>query len=186
MKHNLLKIFTLIAVSTIMLSCHRGATKSVEAVTGASIQQEVPIAPPKPDVVGVASPRVFIYKTRADYSNLVPVMLNDAKTMIESYPDPLDVRHKPVPTQLRDGWLLDNRGIGRNVAFTSYTYDEYAALTTAPSTDELMQRIVDKNPLTEAYICAPRHTYGDSLVEQLNDIVASGFAGCRRVTLSAQ
>lgn len=171
------------AVATMMLSCHRGATKSVEATTAANtleVQRDEPIAPPKPDVVGVASPRVFIYKTKADYANLVPVILNDAKTEIESYPDPVDVRHKPVPTPLRDGWLLDNRGISMNVAFTSYTYDEYAALKRAPACDELMQRIVDNNPLTEAYICAPRHTYGDDLADKLNKVIANGFQGCRK------
>ena len=47
--------------------------------------------------------------------------------------------------------MLDRRGIGPNTAFTSYTYEEYAALPEAPKPDSLMARIIDSTPFTELY-----------------------------------
>ena len=38
-----------------------------------------------------AGPTTFIYKTKGDYNNLVPVILSDDKTNISSYPHPKDI-----------------------------------------------------------------------------------------------
>lgn len=35
-------------------------------------------------------PQALIYKTKKDYTNLVPVLLSDDKTEIVSYPNPRD------------------------------------------------------------------------------------------------
>lgn len=129
----------------------------------------------------VSSPLVLVYKTRADYNHLVPVIMNDDKTRILSYPHPRDVKQGnsyAYPTQLTKGYLLDNRGIGRNVVFLTYTYKEYAALTSAPSISDLLEHIADKNPLMEMYECGRRAQY-DDIEKELNDIIATGFAGCK-------
>ena len=81
---------------------------------------------PKGGAISVSSPPVYIYKTREDYSHLVPVIMNDARTTIVSYPHPRDLRIGDklcLPTLLEKGYWLDNRGIGRNVVFLSYTYE---------------------------------------------------------------
>ena len=39
----------------------------------------------------VSSPRVFVYKTKGDYSHLVPVLMDDSRTQILSYPHPRDL-----------------------------------------------------------------------------------------------
>ena len=100
--------------------------------------------------VSVSGPDVIIYKTRGDYKLLVPITLNDEKTEIVSYPAPGDLKYKgkpAIPTELDNGFLLDNRGINKNVAFTSYTYEDYMALEKTPSKEELMSLIVDVDPI---------------------------------------
>ncbi|MFA9392992.1 MAG: hypothetical protein ACERKD_24505 [Prolixibacteraceae bacterium] len=104
----------------------------------------------------MANEPFLIYKTKADYRQNVPIMLNDTKTSIVSYPAPSDLKTESglrLPTLLSDAYLLDNKGIGKNVAFTAYTYEEYAAMSQAPSLDELMNSIIDQDPLLELYDC---------------------------------
>lgn len=131
-----------------------------------------------PLVIGseVVSPVVYIYKTKNDYSNLVPVIMDESHTRIVSYPAPSDVMTggKPtLPTRLQDGYLLDNRGIGPNVAFLSYTYEEYSKMKSAPSMNVLMENIIDRYPLTELRSCGHRSDYRN-IEEELNEIIRKG------------
>ena len=83
----------------------------------------------EPQKVGAVAPPVYIYKTTKDYSQYVPVMLSEDRSRIVSYPDPADVRHGngyATPTPLKTRYWYDNRGIVECVAFTKYTYKEYA------------------------------------------------------------
>ena len=133
----------------------------------------------------VASPRVIVYKMKKDYSQNVPVILSSDKKTIVSYPHPRDVYTNgklAVPTPLKNGYWLDNRGISANVAFLSYTYEEYAALNDVPSLDILYKKIVDKDPVTEMWDCGHRHNYRD-LVNDLNEIIANNKLeeSCKRV-----
>ena len=130
-------------------------------------------------------PRVVIYKTKADYSNLVPVAMDDSKTQIVSFPDPVDVKPHKRPTQLQDGYLLDNFGIGKNVAYMDYTYEEYAALEKVPELETLLQHIVERNPLTEYYgsnADYPRGSEGRN-PETLNQAIANGMQGFVKMEL---
>ena len=123
-----------------------------------------------------AMPSVIIYKTKKDYSQHVPVGLSKDKMKIVSYPAISDVKvggEYPYPTRLEDGYLLDNRGIAENVAFLSYTYEEYAALPATPSVSILMEKIIDKDPLIEIHRCGNRSQYND-LIKELNELIRSG------------
>lgn len=131
--------------------------------------------------VQVSSPKIIVYRTTKDYSDNVPIILDETKTQIVSYPAPSDVRYNPVPTQLDKGYLLDNRGIGKNVVFTSYTYEEYAALEKTPSKEELLAHIIDKDPISEMWQCGYRHQYGSDIVEVLNKLIKKGFTGCTKI-----
>ncbi len=125
---------------------------------------------------GVPGPRCIIYKTRNDYRNKVPVTLSRDRSVIVSYPDIRDIRTKDgfsLPGLLADGYLLDNRGIGPDVAFLSLTYEGYAALQKTPQAGELFREIIDKDPLTEMYDCGNRGRYTD-VVKELNDIILAG------------
>ena len=113
------------------------------------------------------SPVVYIYKTKADYSHQVPVMMDEARTRILSYPAPGDLKMGDglrLPTLLNKGYLLDNKGIGPNVAFLTYTYEEYSQLPTAPFMTDLMSHILDKYPLLEIRACGRRADYKDCLL----------------------
>lgn len=124
----------------------------------------------------VPGPKVVIYQTKADYSQNVPVTLSDDRKTIESYPHPRDlvIDGKFVtPTPLNKDFLLDNRGINKNVAFLNYTYDEYSKLANPPSVEELMIQILDKKPLKKMYICKTC-IKGQITVEKINSLIDNG------------
>lgn len=130
--------------------------------------------------------QTIIYKTIRDFSKLVPVTMNADRTQIVSYPAPTDLIHngKPaLPVQLINGYLLDNRGIGTNVAFTSYTYEEYAALSEAPSMKVLLSKVIEKYPLAEMYFCGRRDSYKN--IDALHQLIGNGFPGCQKAEIRA-
>ena len=58
---------------------------------------------------GVSSPVVYIYKMKKDYSKLVPVLMNEERTRIVSYPDPVD-RQACLADSARRGLLVGQPG----------------------------------------------------------------------------
>lgn len=159
MKSLLIKIIPVIVISSIAIACchsHKTAKHSSAA--------------------GVPGPKAIIYKTRADYSQLVPVTLSEDKKAIVSYPDVKDVYHQgklATPARLHNGWLLDNRGITKDVAFISLSYDEYAKKEKTPDADELFSLIIDKDPLTNMVECGLRSDYQD-IENDLNKLIDAG------------
>jgi hypothetical protein len=127
-------------------------------------------------LISSSSPQLIIYKTRENYNNLIPVLLSDDKTQIISYPHPKDIKigdELQFPTLLNKEYLIDNRGITRNVAFLKITYDEYSKLENVPSLEYLYSMIVDKNPLIEYYNCGLRSEYKDK-IQLLNQMIDNG------------
>ena len=123
-----------------------------------------------------ASPHAIIYKTNKDYSDNVPVTLSEDKKKVVSYPDKGDVFYKgklAYPTRLENGYLLDNRGISANTAFTKYTYEEYSKLKTTPDAETLFNSIIDASPFTEIIDCGNRYRFKDEISE-LNAEIKSG------------
>ena len=158
-----------------------------------SKQPEQPLMPEQPTATAitplvsggssVSSPLVYVYKTKADYTNLVPILMDEARTRIVSYPHPNDINPGgtlALPTPLKDGYLLDNRGIGKNVVFLTYTYEEYSKMSSPPSLEDMTNHIADKYPLVELYECGRRLNYKD-IVPELNKLIETGFPGCKRV-----
>ncbi len=160
----------------ILMACHteKEVAESVPSQGNGGGGAAITVVQASP--AAVASPKVFIYKMKKDYSQKVPVILSADKKTIVSYPHPRDVYTNgqlAVPTQLKDGYWLDNRGISENVAFLSYTYEEYAALSEAPSVSELYKKIIDKNPITEMWDCGRRHQF-QGIVADLNEAISNG------------
>jgi hypothetical protein len=123
---------------------------------------------------------VIVYKTKADYISNVPVLMDSKKEIIISYPDPVDVFYNgelAIPTRLIDGYLLDNRGIGVNSVFTSFTYEEYSKLKQVPGIETLKRSIMDKDPILEMYNCGSRSNFK----KKLDQLIKSNFAGCKRL-----
>jgi len=157
-----------------LFSCTRAITPVVTATGQGSSE----------GAIAIPGPPCIVYKTRADFNVSVPVILTDDKSQISSYPDVKDVfynGHLACPTPLAGGYLLDNRGIGPNVAFLNLSYDEYSRLPGTPALGELLRRIVDTDPLLEMYQCGNRSQYTDP-VNAMNDIIKSGkLKECKRL-----
>jgi hypothetical protein len=129
------------------------------------------------------TPPALVYKTRKDYSQYVPVIMNVEKTKIISYPDPADVYYKGAlayPTQLKNGYLLDNRGIGPNVAFLNYTYETYSQLKNSLSMEQMMNNLLDKDPLYELWNCGSRASFKNE-VDELNLLIDKRFPNCNQL-----
>lgn len=114
-------------------------------------------------------PPTIVYKTSGDYINHVPVLLSSDQKEIIGYPHPSDIKSGKagfqIPTRLIDGYLLDNRGIGLNVAFLKYTYKEYAELKELPTLTELYGSIIEFNPIIEMCNCGSRSKFKDATTE---------------------
>ena len=137
------------------------------------------------EVIFAPGPQAVIYKTVKDYADLIPVIMDDSKTKIISYPSPTDIYYNgklAKPTVLKNGYLLDNRGINGNVAFLSYTYEEYSKLTGVPTMSEMLGKIVNRQPLVEMIDCGLRTQYKEE-VKELNMLINAGFPGCKRATI---
>lgn len=192
-----MKLITLLAVtllsSTLLLACRTQKTQQTETET--EMKTEIIVESSQPTrseaqrtgggngAASRAMPAIIVYKTTKDYNNLVPVIMNNARTAIVSYPHPTDVKRGSgytTPTPLKNGYLLDNRGINRNVAFLNYTYEAYSKLTAAPTIEELLSRIVDKYPLVEMYECGRKTDY-NNVEPELNAVIEKGFPNCKRV-----
>jgi hypothetical protein len=133
-----------------------------------------------------ANEPVLIYKTRRNYNDHVPVLMDDQKTRILSYPDPTDLYYRgkiSLPTRLKNGYLLDNRGIGKNVAFLTYTYEAYVNLKQAPDMKQLTDSLLDRNPLTELWQCGSRSRFSEE-EKELNILIDKGFPGCKALVLT--
>lgn len=154
-----LLVFSVLSIALVifLMSCKN--TKQTS--TSNSTQQK------EQNSVVQALPPVIIYKMVKDYSNFVPVIMDDHKTKIVSYPAITDIKIASKPTALHDGYWLDNRGISKNVVFLKYTYEEYAKLPQTPTAAELMNQILIKDPLLEIYDCGKRSNYQD-LINELN------------------
>jgi hypothetical protein len=144
-----------------------------------SLKNTQETAPAVSQSIAVTGPDALIYKTKADYSQLVPVIMNEEKTEIVSFPAPQDLRYKgkpAIPGMLAENYLLDNRGINENVAFLNITYEEYMNLAKTPSVEELKKQIIDTDPLIVMYNCGKRQLYKNE-IEELNKLIIEGDFG---------
>jgi len=162
------KALLLVASIFFLISCrtskpHLGTVNDRTGISAAN---------PGPD----KGPPIWVYKTKKDYRNYVPVLLSADKSRIVSYPAPADLLDGATlrkPLQLKDGYLLDQRGIGVNVAFLNLTYEEYASLPEAPSKKVLLELIQDADPLLELCNCGSRNAF-TGIAEQLDQLIDDG------------
>lgn len=129
-------------------------------------------------------PRAYIYRTAADYYQQVPVTLTEDKKALHSYPSPGDVYYKgelALPVQLVNGFLLDQRGIHPQTAFTKWTYAEYSRLTQTPTQDEIMGMLLDTDPFVSLYDCGPLHKYSNPGEELNAFILMNDFSSFRKL-----
>ena len=175
------KIIGVLLILCVLCAC-RTARQGVES--SAIAPQEAPAWGVKVQPRVAAMPPVIVYKTRADYNDKVPVVLDPTRRRIISYPDPSDLclgdGSFATPAQLNDGYLLDRRGVGQYTAFLDYSYADYSQLDSLPALDVLMTHIIDPNPIVEMWNCGSRAKYQD-LIEDINGLIEMGFPGCTPV-----
>jgi hypothetical protein len=115
----------------------------------------------------ISEPVHPVYKTKADYFDLVPIGLSENKTKVISYPWPGDIFYQgqlAYPTKLNRDYLMDNRGLWVDSVFLDMSYEDYSQIQN-PSAKELLAIIKDKNPFVEFYDC------GDKDVKEINKII---------------
>ena len=103
--------------------------------------------------------KLVVYKTRKDYSNLVPIHLSQDKQTIISYPakeDLVRVGNKNAQ-QLENGFLIDLIGVTQNTVFTNFDLDQYQQVST-PTIEEFKKNIIELDPFIEMYLCERKFT----------------------------
>lgn len=98
---------------------------------------------------GAEDDTIWVYKTKADYSENVTVELSKDKTRITSFYGPSDVSLK-WPKKLADGYFL-NGTLGVNSAILSVTKKEYMKEEFPFSIDSMFSLIIDIEPFLEFY-----------------------------------
>jgi hypothetical protein len=162
-----MKILILLIALT-MISCNSAKDKAQNKESGTKI----------PDS------RVIIYKTKADYYYNVPISISEDKTQITSYPHPKDLSsgsHLRLPDSLSKGFLLDNRGIGKNTVFLKISYKDYSEMQSTMSLDDMKAMIIDYDPITEMYDCGYGYQY-DNPKQEIDQLIQDNdFSRFKRV-----
>lgn len=174
-------LFGLLGLTSFSCTHSRLPGTTSPAAVGQSVKQ-------LPEYGALARPAgTLIYQTKADYANLVPVLLSADGQQIVSYPAPSDVRGPgntyPSPIPLAQGYLLDQRGIGVNVGFLRTTYAEYARLSAPPSLATLQSLLIDRDPIVKLCDCGPRAGYAANPTAELNQLITGGQleAKCKKL-----
>jgi hypothetical protein len=169
-----MRILLPIAILIITLTGCKTKQPASQPATAVSAHPTVTAAPSKESM---HQAHAIIYRTRADYSQYVPITLSDDGSTVASYPAPGDIYYRGVlskPTVLADGYLLDNRGVNPHTVFIKMTYEEYSSRPQAPTLVELYKMIIDKAPFTEIYDLGPRNLYAEDEVNSINAIIQGG------------
>lgn len=123
-----------------------------------------------------ALPNARIYRTSIDVDAYVPVTINPVDGKLVSYPAPSDITGASMPVVLKDGWLLDRRGISPDTRFVRYTYSQYHDLSEAPSPARLLESIIPDARVTE--IVELPYKVGAVTPAQADSIIADGLKRC--------
>jgi len=123
---------------------------------------------------------LVIYKTRADYSQFVPVRMNANRTEIIKAPHPSEFIHQgrlSLPVAINQGYWIDNIGISPDVAYLRFTIENYSKLDEPLPVEIMLRYILDAYPLLEMYQCGYRYEYRD-IFSEVNVLVARGLTNC--------
>ena len=168
----------LVFLMLILLGCD--APKNSGASTNAPTQ---PVNHQTSKALDFSGPPTLVYRTKGDYFKNVPIILSEDKTIVVSYPAPSDVYYNgklAYPKRLDNGYLLDNRGINQHVVFLKWTYEEYSKLSKAPSVKEMMDMIIDNDPLIDLFNCGNRHQFTNE-VSDINELIKNNFPQCQKI-----
>jgi hypothetical protein len=122
---------------------------------------------------------VIIYRSWEDMSSLVPIRLSNDGNKVLAFPSPEDLKkgdsfRKPIA--LRDGFWLDQQGVGSNTAFLNLTYEEYSRLPSAPESGQLLEMVRHKAPFTAIYYCGRVSDFQQLIIELNSKIEQKDFS----------
>lgn len=142
------------------------------------------LSQPQTEQIPMKPAPVVIYKTKANFDRLVPIAVAGEPPRLASYPDPTDLKFSDGsyrhPLHLKEGYLLDRKGVGPQTVFLRLTYEAYCAQPPDPST--LLSLIAESDPMEEIWHChLPYHS--DALVDTLNHLITSQLLNrrCSRI-----
>ena len=180
MKHFL--VISLFTASVLVLCAGCGSKKKL--ICGMPIDITTPNDEPMKQPIGFSPQQmvapIVVYRTRADYSQYVPVTLSNDKTEIVSYPSRFDLGTAPhfaKPIDLGNGFLWDRRGITQQTTFLDITYEQYAALSEDPTPSYLLKHILDAEPFIFIAQCNRHYLPAEITDEALAAYCRQGLPG---------
>lgn len=151
------KSIIVLAGMALLLSCSRQSnivtisttTTKTTAAEGNDPSAPVPldnnIQNSKPNMARL---RATLFKMSGDYANNVAVTLGPDGNLTY-FPAPTDLSAESAPAEVGEGWWLNRQGLGPNSVFTKYTFEEYRALKSVPSPEEIKAAIIPGARVTE-------------------------------------
>lgn len=95
-----------------------------------------------------AMPSATAFRMSGDYASNVAVTFGPDGELAY-YPAPTDITAQSAPVAIGEGWWLNRQGLSANSVFTKWTFEEYAALNTVPSRQEIMEAVIPGARVTE-------------------------------------
>lgn len=148
----------------------------ISMIGGLCMHCKSPAEPARNNPTVAMSQPLIIYKTTANFNQNTPISLSQDGTVVQGYPSPSDLKNSDglrLPVELKNGYLLDKRGIGPDVAFIRLTYSEYSQLKRAPEPDQLLKMIIEKQPIKEMWRCS-RKANDELNIKYANDLIETG------------
>lgn len=119
-------------------------------------------------------PPVYVYKTKKNFSKLLPVTLSPDKKEIIGYPHPKDVVNDSsynYPSKLFGDYWIDRIGINVNTGYLNITLKDYAELSEPLTPTQMMSILIEDSPFLEIWI--PKKGV-DVNVISINDMIIYG------------
>lgn len=133
-----MKLLYLLTLIPLLCACSGKVTKSESIASPPSSPVILSRADSK---IASPIPKATAFRIAPEYDGKVAVTLN-AEGNLTYFPDPSDITHATIPLSLGNGWWLNRQGISAASVFTTYSYDEYAALPSVPSQQQLKDAVI--------------------------------------------
>ena len=92
-------------------------------------------------------PNATAFRMNGNYADNVAITVN-SNGEVTYFPAPSDITAASRPTDLGNGWWLNNQGISQNSVFTTFTFEEYSKLASAPSIEQLKAAVIPGSEVT--------------------------------------
>ena len=123
-------------VTTTTTNTTTTTTTTVPSVKPEQLGQDVAGSAPNYRVLKASA-----FQMSGDYADKVAVTLG-ADGRLVYFPAPSDLTAGSQPTEIGGGWWLNRQGISEGSVFTRWTFDEYRALKTVPTQQEILDAII--------------------------------------------